>query len=142
MLLDDECEVLKDTDKTGMQMGCNKTMNAHNDLHFSYASVQSMDNSADPQLPTATFTIGLSRTITFKRMTKVVSGGYGSVSWSRTDQKRFVESKLVNGSILVLKVNDDKPTKSPIGDDIIRKTKHHINFRGDGILIAFVFCLV
>ena len=48
ILLDEEVEVLKDTDNNGMGMGCNKTVNAHNDLRFSDAGVQSMDDSADP----------------------------------------------------------------------------------------------
>ena len=50
MLLDDKGEVFKDIDSNDMQMGCNKVVNAHNDLCFSDADVQSMDNSADPQL--------------------------------------------------------------------------------------------
>ena len=50
-------------------------MNAHNDLCFSDFGVQSIDDSADPQLLTATFTVGLSRTISLERMTKIVSGG-------------------------------------------------------------------
>ena len=70
-------------------------------------------------------------------MTKVVLGGKDSVSWSKTDSKHFVESDLDDESLLVLDANDGKPTKSPIGDDIIHKTKHC-----DGILIAFVFRLV
>ena len=46
------------------------------------------------------------------------------------------------GSIFVLEANDDKPAKLPTGDDVIHKTKHRINFRGDGISIAFVFRIV
>ena len=38
-------------------------------------------------------------------------------------------------------MNDNKPTKSPIGDDVIHKTKHRIDFCGDNISIAFVFCV-
>ena len=98
-----------------------------------------MDDSVDPQVPTTTFTVGLSRTITFKRMTKVVLGGKRSVSWSRINTKHFVESELDEGSILVLEANNNEPTKSSIGDDIIHKTKHCINFCGGSILIAFVF---
>ena len=75
-------------------------------------------------------------------MTKVVLGGKDSVSWSKTDSIFFVESDLDSGSILVLEANNNNPTKSPIGDDVIHKTKHRINFRGDGISIAFVFRLV
>ena len=41
-----------------------------------------------------------------------------------------------------MEANNDKPIKSLIGDDVIYKTKHCINFCGDGILIAFVFNLV
>ena len=41
-----------------------------------------------------------------------------------------------------MEANDNKPTKSPIGDDVIHDTKHCIDFRGDGILIAFVFHLL
>ena len=117
----------------------NKKVNAHNDLHFLDADGQSINDSADPQLPTATFTVGLSRTITFEQMTKVVLGGKGSVSWSKIDPKHFVESELDNGSILVLKANDNKSTKPLIGDDIIHKTKHCFDFLGDCILIAFAF---
>lgn len=75
-------------------------------------------------------------------MTKVVLGGKGSVSWSKTDSEHFVESDLDNGSLLVLEANEDKPTKSLIGDDVIHKTKHCINVCGDGILITFAFRLV
>ena len=64
-MLDDKGEVLKDNDNIGMQMRYNKTVNAHNNLCYSDAVVQSMDSSADPQLPTAMFTVDLSRTITF-----------------------------------------------------------------------------
>ena len=57
-------------------MGCNKKVNSHNDfLRYSGDNVQFIDDSAEPQLPTATITVGLSRTITFVQMTKVVSGG-------------------------------------------------------------------
>ena len=66
MLLVEEGEVLKDTDNIGMRMGCNKTVNAHNDLRYSDFGIQSIDDSADPQLPIATFTVGSSRTITFE----------------------------------------------------------------------------
>ena len=104
-------------------MGCNKKVNAHNNLCNSDVGVQSIDDSADPQLPTATFTVDLSRTITFERMTKVVLGRKGSVSsWSKTNPKHFGESELDNGSILVLEENDDKPTKSPTGEGVICKT--------------------
>ena len=75
-------------------------------------------------------------------MTKIVLGGKGSVSWSKTDSKHFVESELDDGSLLVLEANNDKPTKSPIGDEVIHKTKHLIIFCCDGISIAFVFHLV
>ena len=70
-------------------------------------------------------------------MARVVLDGKDSVSWSKTDSKHFFKSDLDDGSLLVLDANDHKPTKSPIGDDIIHKTKHC-----DGILIAFVFRLV
>ena len=61
MLLDEEDEALKNTDNIGMQMGCNKKSNAHNDLCYSDDGVQSIDDSADPQLSTATFTVGSSK---------------------------------------------------------------------------------
>ena len=66
-------------------------------------------------------------------MAKVVLGRKGSVSWSKIDPKHFVKSELDDGSILVLEANDDKPTKSPTGKSVIYKTKHRINFCGDGI---------
>ena len=100
-------------------MACNKTVITHNALRFSDAGVQSTDDSADPQLPTATFIVGSTRKITFERMAKVVLGGNCSVSWSKTKSKHIVETDLDDGSLLVLDANDDKPTKSPIGDNII-----------------------
>ena len=75
-------------------------------------------------------------------MAKVVLEGKGSVSWSRTNPKYFVKSELDDGSILVLEANDDKPTKSQTGEGVIHKTKRRMDFRGDGISIGFVFCLV
>ena len=75
-------------------------------------------------------------------MTKVVSGGKRSVSWSKTNLEHFVKPDFDDGSLLVLEENDNKPTKSPIGDDLIHKTKHRIIFCGDGISIAFAFCLL
>ena len=68
MLLDEEGEVLTDTDNISMQMGCNKIVNVDNDLRYSDFGVQSIDDSPDPQLPTAMFIVGLSRTITFEQM--------------------------------------------------------------------------
>ena len=123
-------------------MACNKKVNVQNDLHNSDASVQSIENSADPQLPTATFTVGLSRTITFERMTKVVLGGKGIASWLKTNPKHFDESELEDGSIFVLEPNNDKPTKSQTGEGVIHETKHRIDFNGDSISIAFAFRLV
>ena len=61
---------------------------------------------------TATFTVGLSRSITFKQMTKVVLGGKGSVSWSKTNPKLFVASELDDGAIFILEANDDKPVET------------------------------
>ena len=75
-------------------------------------------------------------------MTKVVSGGKGIVSWSKTTPKHFAESELEDRSILVSEPNDNKPTKSQPGEGIIHKTKHCIDFCGDDISIAFVFRLV
>ena len=75
-------------------------------------------------------------------MTKVVLGGKGIPSWSKTNPQHFVESELDNGSIIILEPNDDKPTKSQPDEGVIHKTKYRIDFRGDGILIAFIFCLV
>ena len=79
-------------------------------------------------MPTATYIVGSSRTLIFERMTKVVSGGKGSVSWPKPDPKHFVESELDDGSILVLESNDDKPIKSPAGEGGIDTTKHRIDF--------------
>ena len=101
-----------------------------------------MDDSADPKSPKATFTVGSTRKITFERMARVVLDGKDSVSWSKTDSKHFFKSDLDDGSLLVLDVNDNKPAKSPISDDIIHMIKHCINFCGEGISIAFVFHLV
>ena len=105
-----------------MQPGCNKQVNAHNDLCYSDDGVQSVDNTADPQLLTAAFTIGLPRTITFECMTKVVLGGKGIISWSKTDPKHFVESELDDRSMLVLEASDDKLIKSQPGKGVIYKT--------------------
>ena len=75
MLSDDKCEVFKNTENTGMRLGYNKKVNAHNALRYSADGVQSINDSTDSQLPETTFIIGLPRTITFECMTKVVSGG-------------------------------------------------------------------
>ena len=104
--------------------------------------VQSIDDSTEPQLPTDTFTVGLSSTIAFERMTKIVSGGKGSVNWSKINSEHFVVSELDDGSIFVLERNSDKLTESQPGEGVIHKTKHPIDFHGDGISIAFVFGLV
>ena len=77
-------------------------VNAHNDLCYSDDGVQSIDDYTDPQLPAATLTIGLPRTITFEQMTKVVLGGKGFGNWSKTNRKHFVKIELDNGSLLVL----------------------------------------
>ena len=108
MLLDEEGEVLKDKDNMGMQIGCNKKENAHNDLRYSDSGVKSTDDSADPQLPTATFTVGLSRTIPFEPIKNIVSQGKGIVSWSKTGPNFFVKSELDDESIFVLELSNDK----------------------------------
>ena len=64
-------------------MDATTKVNAHNDLRNSDDDVKSVDNSVNPQLPTAAFTIGLPRAITFERMTKVVSGGKNLVAGQR-----------------------------------------------------------
>ena len=71
-------------------MECNKKVNSHTDLRYLDDGVQSIDNSADPQLPTVTLTVGMARTITFEQMTKVVSGGQCVLTWSKTDPEYFV----------------------------------------------------
>ena len=80
-MLNEEGEILKDTEYNGIRMGCTKTVNGHNDLRFPDAGVQSMDDSVDPQLPTATFTVGLSRKITFKRIIR--KNDKGRSGWER-----------------------------------------------------------
>ena len=72
-------------------------MNAHNNLRYSDGE-QMIRDLANPKLSTATFIIGSPRSITFERVTKVVSGGICIGSWSKTDLKHFIESKLATAT--------------------------------------------
>ena len=53
-----------------LSTGCNKSVNAHNNLCFVDDGTQSINDSACPTLPRATFTLGETQIITFERVTK------------------------------------------------------------------------
>ena len=105
---------------------------------FSDDGVQSTNDTACSVLPTATFTIGSPRTLTFERMTMKVTSG----NWTKTACKHWVECQLDDGSILVLAASDDKPTLLPPNVKKLHKTKHRVEFQSDGVSIGFVFCPV
>ena len=121
-----------------LRLGCNKRVNAHNDLSYSDDGVQSRKDTACPDLPTSTFTIGSSRKLTFQRMTK----GSPTANWSAVACKHWVEYELDDGSIFVLASLDDKPWKNEGTDTKLHKTKHMVEFNGTGVAFGFVFRLV
>jgi len=61
-------ECIRSTATKSIRSGSNKRVNAHIDLCYSDDGVQSKFDTACPELPTATFTVGSSRQLTFERM--------------------------------------------------------------------------
>ena len=137
-MLCDNGITLKNCDNENLRMGCNKRVNAHNDLCYSDDGVQSKRDTACPELPTATFTVGSSRQLTFERMFKKLRNH----SWSTYDSKHWVQYELDDGSIFVLVAMDDKPIKFEGINSGYYKTKHQVQFDNPGISFGFVFRLV
>ena len=119
-----------------------KSANAHNNLCFSDDGIQLMKEFACPTLPTATFTLGETQTITFERLTKEHDDDTSSSKWQPLDCKHWVEYKLDDESLFVLEVADDQSITIPPGCTHLHKTKHKIQFSSKGISFAFVFCMV
>ena len=108
-MCNDDGQILKDHGNQPVQHGCNKRVNAHNGLRDSDDGVQSIHNTTCPNLPTAAFMIGSPRTIVFMQMIKAPPPGSKFVdSWSKTDCKHQIESKMEDVSILALAASNDK----------------------------------
>ena len=135
-------KVIRNIRNEPLSTGCNKSVNAHNDLCFSNDGTQFINDYAGPTLSTATFTLGETRNITFERLTKELDGDTSSSKWHPTDCKHWVKFKLDNGSLFVLEVLDNQPIIIPPGYTHLHKTKHKVQFKNDGISFSFVFCVV
>ena len=128
-------ELITDHNCNPVRLGCNKSVNAHNDLNFDDKGKQSAADTACSSEPTVTYTIGSTRKLIFEHMTKTET----ETSWTISNKKHNVIYQLEHGSVFVFLPDDDKPSEFRTDYPIIHKTKHKVDFNNDGISFAFVF---
>ena len=131
-------KTLTDRNKKPLRLGCNKSVNAHNDLKFSDSGEHSQNDTACSSEPTVTFTIGSTRKLVFHHMTKSKT----KKNWTSSNNKHNVIFELDHGTAFVLLPDNDKPGEIHTNCPIKHKTKHGVNFNKDDISFAFVFCRV
>ena len=135
MLQDEEGNLIQDIGGRPLRVGCNKKVNAHNDLIFDNNGVQAISDTACSTQYTVTMSIGSTRTITFERLAKKA----GELGWSNTVPQSNQTFDLTHGSVFALSPDDDKPMKIQRTSSILHKTKHRVDFSGKGVSMGFVF---
>ena len=131
--------IICDSEKEPLRLGCNKVVNAHNDLRFSDEGVQSEKDTARSDHPTVTVTVGSPRTIVFEHYVKNTEKESVDTKWTYIGKEHDQSIILENGSIFVLSPEDDKPTRLKRTSALLHKTKHRVVYDNNGISFAFVF---
>lgn len=135
MFQDEVGNRIQDINGVPLRLGCNKKVNAHNDLIFDDNGVQALSDTACGTQYTATMSIGSTRTLTFEHLTKSA----GEQRWSNTVPRSNRTFHLNHGSVFALSPEDDKPTRIRRTLSLLHKTKHRVDFTGNGVSMAFVF---
>ena len=135
MFLDEHGSTIKNCQQEPLRLGCNKQLNTHNDLNFADDGTHAASDTACPNQPTVTVTIGSCRRLFFEYLLKKE----GERKWQTIGRRCRTAFQLAHGSIFVLSPEDDKPTKLKRTEKYLYKTKHGVSFDGEGVSFAFVF---